>query len=171
MQIDTSRPRENGGVWFIGHPIELRVGDHVLDRLYRVSAEPYRVEDDYGYGSTQVSVALEELGSGKSVGFVTLDGDLSVRFFRRRGEPEIEWAPNFAQEPDGCGHEDHQFYAVQWEGPVRDLPAGSLVTVYIDEKPECKVIDSAWPDGTILFADSYALPAQPDHYVRAWVRG
>ena len=168
LQRNVGSPDADGYLKLEGNPDELKPGDIVLDGKYAVmKTSP---GNHNGSPATQVTLAETEeyiytAGMGLEAverGRVVLANESWLKFERQVREMDFGVEPEIHYELlDDTGFES---YTTEWRGPCKELPKGLLVA--IGEKGESKLVDTAYPNGAVVFSDGTLFQSHPD---REWI--
>lgn len=186
LQIATgasARPDEFGNMHFEGSPFDLLEGDIVLDGQYAVLHKSYGQHN----GERAVTITLCDAGAywyevpkggePEEVGRQTMKRSMRIRFTRTVQDFDFGEEDELFQELVDCQHDEHDDYNNEWRGKCKDLPAGLLVGINMDPgcetkhlKMSCKIVDSAYPNGAVLFTDGTAFQSHPDKEWIGWLK-
>lgn len=179
----SARPDENGNMYFEGSPFDLQEGDMVLDEEYAVLRKSYGQHN----GEKAVTITLCDAGAywyevprggePEEVGRQTLTKSMRLRFTRPVDHFDFGEEDELFYELTTCQHDEHDAYDQEWRGKCKNLPQGLLVGINMDPgcdskdlKMSCKIVDSSYANGVVLFADGTAFQSHPDREWIGWLK-
>ena len=175
MQAGHDGPDQYGRLWLEGSPEDLLEGDIVLDGQYAVldtKAAKHNGEDaiqltlcdpgEYAFEVPRDGIPPEK-------GRDTLVRGAAVRFIRETDDLDFGEENEVFYELEFCEHDEHDEYSQRWDGLCKDLPVGTILGINTGGsdavQPACKIVDSVYGNGTVLFTDGSAFQSHPD---RRW---
>jgi hypothetical protein len=191
-------PDDFGQLTFIGSPNEVQEGD-ILQAggdSYAVRDKP-KTANHFGKPATELVLCdvgayeyeVPRGGEPISPARIIFDNGMQVRFKRTvvtenvdfGEEPEVFWelVDCFDEDDDDLDpdnpHHGHGAYHYEWRGKCRDLPKGMLVGINLEPagkeiKPSCKIIDSVYPTGAVVFSDGTSFQSHPDKEWVGWLK-
>lgn len=193
----SNKPDPNGQLTFIGFPMEVQEGDllQAAGEEYAVRSQP-RAGNNFGKPGTELVLSdvgaydfeVPRGGEPEALARITLDNRLQVRFKRtvltdyvNFGE-EDELFFELAECPDsedehGTDPDDPHFghcdYNIEWRGSCREAPKGLLVGINLEPagkpvKPSCRIVDTVYPTGAVVFSDGSSFQSHPDKEWIGW---
>lgn len=173
QKSQNQRELEDGWLRLEGNPGDVLPGDRVMDQRYAVlMAKPAEHNREPG---TQLTLAKTEDYADwltgrpgdplpKEAGRVVLGQNHKLVIVRQVADIDFGEEDLFP-DLEFCKHEEHDDYNFEWYGPCRDVPRGLLVGVNLSEDsidPACKVVDSVYPSGAVIFTDGTVFQSHPD---------
>lgn len=165
----------DGRIHLKGNPTDLLPGDLVLGGTYKiVNTKP---AEDLRRQATELRLRSTEGKSLDDVGRATLVNTHELIFYRdvENYEPEQEQEHRLFYEPQECAHDEHEHYALIWEGSCRDVPKGMYAVVNwcadgYPPKETCEIVDTVYPTGAVIFESGRVLQSHPDREWVGWLR-
>lgn len=191
MHIDRSAELDDYGYQkFIGHVTDVQDGDLVLDKTYSVTAT--KPAEHFRKPATELTLAPNPnyTVEATSVGRATLQNTQSLYFWRKvlnedslAGEEEelyteLSWCGELDEEAASLTvpeHHGHSEYITEWRGACVMAPSGMLVGINLEPvglppRPQCKIVDSVYPSGVVIFTDGDAFQSHPDKEWIGWLK-
>lgn len=199
MRINGSTtPDQYGQLEFVGLPSEVQEGDIMLaaGNEYAVRDAPKKANN---FGKPATELVLAEAGEygyeaprgglPESYARITLNDNMQVRFKRTvvtdgldfGEEAQLFWELVDCEDPDDPetniddDHYGHGAYQTEWNGKLRDAPKGMLVGINLEPegkpvKPSCKILDTVFDNGAVVFSDGTSYQSHPDKTWVGWVK-
>jgi len=175
------RPDDNGDLHFEGNPYELQPGDVVLDGQYAILTVTPGKHNNEAATNFTYCIAEEYFyevprgGIPKETGRATLLNNMWIRFKREVQDFDFGEEPNIFYELVDCGHDEHDAYEYEWRGKCKDIPKGMLVGIHMDGpddkvKMRCKIVDTTYPNGAVVFEDGTVYQSHPDKEWIGWFK-
>ena len=82
-------------------------------------------------------------------------------------------APVILPEHENDPHAHHGQYHQEWRGKCRDVPKDLLVAINLSSPKvvaECKIVDTVFPNGAVVFTDGTSFQSHPDKTWIGWLK-
>jgi hypothetical protein len=174
--VGSNGANEEGWLELEGSPADLQEGDIVLDGMYAVLKKT--PGNHSGEPATQLTLAYatdfimdqRDSRTPTEQGRVVLVNNTLLRFQRMVEEidwgmePELHWYLESC--PDAGTYEEE--FPYEWRGMCKDAPTGMLVVV--GDGAKAKIVDTAYPNGAVIFMDGTVLQSHPNKEWVGWLR-
>jgi hypothetical protein len=88
---------------------------------------------------------------------------------------DADLAPVTTAEDEDDPHAHHSEYNREWRGKCRVAPTGMLVGINLEPEGknadgQCKIVDTVFPNGAVVFTDGTSFQSHPDKEWIGWLK-